>query len=409
MFIKCPQCMIGYNIPTEKLGDRPQKMRCTRCGTVFTVARRSGSPPPGYEEFTGKHSTLPHEFAFLRQAPEKRSSEPPIIIESSIPPPPNKENTLLGIYQPGVDSFRKSTPAPPREPGPSTESQTTSEKGVSKASSVEDSTSAQQITDTFVEEAIRQAKEKTAADREGAPPPVPPNSGSSVPIQTDVTIPVQGASVPDIYNNGASAWETEAPLDLESFAIENTTPTSQRIGKVMTAFVVLVAAFLIFVAYRNGWSLSFDSFQNQVVSAFSGGDIENLPPEVDSLEVTLDEHRILLRKKKAPLLLATGKVFNNSRVMLTHIVLRGRLFDAGGEIRSETRAPCNKFFKDSRLKRMGKGEIRRFYRKKGKLFNCSIRGETSTIYQLVFENLPADYDETFRLEVMPVSASFQKR
>ena len=71
MIVKCPQCGTGYSIPENVIGEKPKKMRCSRCKNVFTLMRRHDHAPSGYEEFTGQQH-LPQEFAFLKaRAPEE--------------------------------------------------------------------------------------------------------------------------------------------------------------------------------------------------------------------------------------------------------------------------------------------------------------------------------------------------
>ncbi len=437
MFIKCPRCSIGYNVPDNRIGDKPRKMRCTRCKNVFAVARRSGSPPPGYEEFTGRHSALPREFAFLRESPSKKTPPiPPVVIESNIPRRPSQEPTMLGVYQPGKDAAAQAVrpPEPEAEPVPLV---TVAREPTPPQPSppVEPPPSGPPATEqpvvdknALVEEVLRQAKERKAAATPDTgtpqaapkavaqPPVVAAAQSSDLPtdLPTDSTpvvaatppqpSPSQDQVVPDIYGGSASAWETEAPLDLGGFAVESPSSTGQLVGKLATAFVVLVASFFVYVAYRNGWSLSLPELDQQIAFAFSEEETERLPDEVDGLEVTIDERRVLLRKRKPPLLIINGKVFNNTSLPLTNIVLRGRVFDEKGEMRAQIRIPCDRLFRDKKLKKARSGAIPTFYRKKGALHNCTIKGESSTLYQIVFEDPPADYDETFRVEVKPISA-----
>ena len=67
MIIKCPNCETGYNIPDEVVGDKPRRMRCTKCKTMFTVARHSAQPPLGNVEKPRDHS-LPPAIPILREA-----------------------------------------------------------------------------------------------------------------------------------------------------------------------------------------------------------------------------------------------------------------------------------------------------------------------------------------------------
>ncbi len=49
MNIKCPNCQTSYTVPSEKIGDKPARLRCARCKEVFTVKRRCERTPYGYE------------------------------------------------------------------------------------------------------------------------------------------------------------------------------------------------------------------------------------------------------------------------------------------------------------------------------------------------------------------------
>ncbi len=58
MLISCPECAAVYRLsadvlPRQSLGDRPQKMRCCQCATVFVVSLKAAEAEvgPGYEEF----------------------------------------------------------------------------------------------------------------------------------------------------------------------------------------------------------------------------------------------------------------------------------------------------------------------------------------------------------------------
>ena len=58
------------------------------------------------------------------------------------------------------------------------------------------------------------------------------------------------------------------------------------------------------------------------------------------------------------------------------------------------------------MKKIRKGAIARHYRKKGKLYNCTIKGESNTVFELIFEDVPHDYNESFKIEVKPVFAKY---
>jgi len=211
--------------------------------------------------------------------------------------------------------------------------------------------------------------------------------------------------VTDIY--GGSAWEMEAPLDLGGYAMDEpstTNSTGQTVGKIMALLVVGVVCLLAFVMYRSGWQLSIVDLPKQVAFAFSNKPRDVLPPEVEELEVTVDSHELVTRRKGGPLLVVNGTVYNNGKIKLANIVLRGRLYDSAGDMRGQVLVPCNKLFENGRLKKVREGEAALLYRKKGVMHDCAISAESSTLYQLIFEPVPADFDRSFEIEVKPSGA-----
>ncbi|NLP04818.1 hypothetical protein GX411_02550 [Candidatus Fermentibacteria bacterium] len=45
MIVACPKCGKRYQVPDEKIGDAPRRLRCRNCSEIFTVAP-SSTPPP---------------------------------------------------------------------------------------------------------------------------------------------------------------------------------------------------------------------------------------------------------------------------------------------------------------------------------------------------------------------------
>jgi predicted Zn finger-like uncharacterized protein len=443
MLIKCPQCATSYDIPEAQMEQKARKMRCSRCKTIFAVARRGASLPPGYEEFAATaQSALPDEFAFLKQTPQKE--EAPVVVE-----PERKERryeeTILGVYQPGGEPSKRDSKTPMPDTEQKSKPRYDSEQinpgipmqDIAPPKPAEPVPIEPPQEESLVDRVLREAREKKAATI--SQPPVPSGAADAyldahgeIPtplvVKSDSTpaplaseppkrpsrpdasqtpisrTPSQGVEVPDFYGYQAQAWETEVPLDLDRFAVESSSGTAQAVGKLMTILTVVIVAFFIFVGYRNGWSLSYDEIGKQVSIAFSLEQNEKPPKEAESIEVTVDERRMLFRNKDEPMLVVTGKVFNNAPLYRTHIVLRGRLFDARGEMRSQIRFPCDKIIEDAKLKEASRGTVANFFKKEGELHNCTIPGESNTFYQLVFEDVPPDYDESFSLEVDPIYA-----
>jgi predicted Zn finger-like uncharacterized protein len=417
MNIKCPNCQTSYQVPDDKVGSKPKKMRCSRCKEVFTVKRRSQETPLGYEEFLGQNQSLPREFSFLRQTDEfpapvrmPLSSSPPVL--ESIPPELESVPPKPKVSPPPVPKS-KAAPAPPDDgdleyedffdaAAQATSPFDTAELGAAKTALAQtrEADAAKPAADESP--AVSRAAPKAASgmstqEADGVAPQAPAAAAGPA-------TPAQGAPVSNIF--GGSLWETEAPLDLGNFAVPNVRPSrSQLIGKIMGITSGLVFLLFMFVIYRNGWTLSLSELPDQFAFAFSGEEYEALPPEVEGLEPTLEERRIIDRGRNGMLLSVVGTVFNNSPVKRREIILKGRLLDANGEVREEVRLPCDKVFEDTALKRSKPGMVASLYRQKGGVpYDCVIPGESSALYQLVFENVPDDYDETYTVKITPVFA-----
>jgi predicted Zn finger-like uncharacterized protein len=436
MNIKCPNCRTAYVVPDSKIGDKPKKMRCSRCKEIFTVKRRSDKTPIGYQEFTGQQEALPKEFAFLRVSrnapppfatPSEPSSKddpsPPPQDDASPPSPPKdifekaeKEAAARSRFEdfaPGYDN-EKTQPgfglglriqashagddgrdtAPPADDGrdtePSANDGTAAVAPVAQAVPI----SPASPPETSPVQAQPMAAAVAAAAQPVAQPAAPQPAPAPQPIFPPADQPVH-----EIY--GSASWETEAPLELGDYAAPS--EKSQRIGKIVAISIGVVVLLFVFVTYRNGWSLSLSELPQEFAFAFSGGERENLPDEVADLEATVSERRVVTTRTST-YLVVTGTVFNNSQVKRSKIMLRGRLIDVTGDVRKTTEAPCEITLDDLLLKQISPGQVRSHYREKGKPFNCILKGEASTSFQLIFASPPADYNKSFDIEVLPIFA-----
>jgi predicted Zn finger-like uncharacterized protein len=392
MIIKCPQCSTGYSIPENMIGERPRKMRCSRCKNVFTIIRRKETAPTGYEEFTGSQQ-LPDEFAFLRESPpaaEQPQPAPPVRPQPVQPQPPVRPpapKTPDGLYKAITDGPPMGLDTIPLEPplvsGPTRDPDAPPPDVRAPAQPV--------------------AAEPPSTQPVAAEPPPAPAPPGPEPSAARRSAP---SAVGDIYGGSASAWEMEAPLELAGYALgmEETASGGQFIGKLMTVIIVLIVAFFVFVAFRNGWSISIPDLRDQIAFAFSGAELEEFPDEVDDLEATIADRRIVIARDKTPYLVVTGEVVNNSPVLKANVILRGRLLDPAGDIRGEVRAPCGKVAEDSVIEALEAGSAPGLYRQGGELYNCQLSGSGSTVFQIIFDDMPADYDGSFQVEIRPVAA-----
>ena len=87
-------------------------------------------------------------------------------------------------------------------------------------------------------------------------------------------------------------------------------------------------------------------------------------------------------------------------------MLRSRLTDKAGDRRAEVRVPCGRILDDEEILATPKGGIAGHYLSGGELYNCSIEGDAASSYQIVFEDIPSDYDSSFDVEVLAVSARY---
>jgi predicted Zn finger-like uncharacterized protein len=371
MIVKCPQCSTGYNVPDDAITGKPRKMRCSRCTHVFALHRRTAGAPEGYEEFTGRQN-LPAEFAFLRESPGPSQpslakpipSEPPAAQQTPAPPQAIRE----GLYQRLIEQDGGACETIPLDPPMVSGPTATAAPAIPAA--------------------------------EGRPEPGPA-AGAPEPHATP-------SGVGDIYGGSRSAWEMEAPLELGGFAIPDETVSAtgaQTTGKVVVVGLVLIAVFFLFVAFRNGWSLSSNELPDQISFAFSGAEYEAIPTAARDIELAVAERHLVQADSGAHYLVVSGTVFNSAIFSRREVVIRGRLLDSTGEIRGETRAPCGKVLEEETIRATAPEAIEGHYRQDGAFHNCRIKADDTGVFQLVFTDVPADYGGTFTVEVKAVTAA----
>ena len=387
MIVKCPQCSTGYNIPDNVLTDKPRKMRCAKCKNLFTVARRSDIPHDGYTEFTGSQQ-LPNEFTFLKaNEPAKKESQAEQHREHAVKPPQfvnidSSEDTSVGP-----------APQPPEKIKTSNNKvilNQDKQKNVPVAASKNKEFIPQhdELQDTPSQKI--DTKLEDSDQKQGGSIP----KGQSIPAET-------------MFGHGSSAWEVEAPLDLSSYSIaekpEHT--AAQTVGKIIFLLGLMIIGILIFISYRNDWNLSFFELPEQIGFAFSDEATDHLPDAVSHIDVTILDKKIIMSEQNNAYLVVAGEVVNNNPGSREHIIIRGKLYDGDGNFRVESRLPCSKIFEDKAIKRISKNAIKSRFMKDNKLINCSIAPNDSTLFQIIFENIPDDYNATFTVKIQAVAAT----
>jgi len=367
MIVKCPQCGTGYSIPEHVIADKPKKMRCSRCKHIFMLTRRQDNAPAGYEEFTGAQH-LPQEFAFLKEAKKEPAPEPPV--EET---PPAKEEAPFAVIRPSTPPQEGGSPRMPTGPVPA--------PPPARRSSPPAPAQVPQM----------EAKAEIATASTSAPVPAPEPPASA------------RAPVPDAARH---SWEEESPLELSSYALpqEPQSRGAQVFGKLVFVAIVVGIVFFVYVGYRNGWSLSLSELGNQISFAFSGKQYEEITDEARDLVVTASARKLVPAEGGAQYLIVSGEVTNRSFTGLSHIVLSGRIKNPMGETLSELRAPCGKVLDEDTIARTKKGAMSGHYLEHNGLYNCVISYKGSAPFQVVFEDVPADYEPSFEVDVKAVSA-----
>ncbi|MBN2529283.1 MAG: zinc-ribbon domain-containing protein [Deltaproteobacteria bacterium] len=399
MIIKCPECSTAYNVPDSTMGAKPRKMKCAKCKHIFTIARRAERPPEGYVEFTGSEK-LPPEFAFLK------ASVPPAPAVSAggtfVGPPPtappgmSTENMMRSVV---------GRPAPPahapvrRQRPPVPEAPTTSAEKDENIAPMAPNPEPEQgsFMDGVPKEALEQAQTPAAQAAVAEM-----KQGGSTPIKN--SLPAE-----NMFGGGnAIAWEVEAPMELDSFAVQqHGVPVHhghQMAGKVAFGVIVFLIFFFLFVAFRNGWSLSLSDLPEQIGFAFSGETMESIPDEAENIEAVVVSKKVLTSKLGTWLSVA-GEVINNNPGSRSNIIMSGRLYDSKGELRSETRMPCGRSLDEKTIRKTAIGSIQQQFLANGTLYNCKIGPNDGRVFQLIFEDVPDDYDAGFEVKVKAVAAT----
>ena len=129
------------------------------------------------------------------------------------------------------------------------------------------------------------------------------------------------------------------------------------------------------------------------------------PPEaVRDLEVIVAEGYQVISRDGKPILVVAGEVVNPAKQTRTDVILHGQIVGTDGEVKFETRAPCGKVFKKARLKKVKKDNYFDLYSRKGKLYNCKIKPESKRKFMLIFDDMPPDYHEKYKVEVTVMQA-----
>jgi len=176
---------------------------------------------------------------------------------------------------------------------------------------------------------------------------------------------------------------------------------------VMIGAVVGLLIFSLFVAYRNNWAITFSELDHHIFVAFTG-ESRTMAPPLEQIQVQIDIGYKLSKIDGETLLVVNGHVKNNSQAKLAKVNLQGRLVTKDGITLFETHSPCGRVFKDKKLRSTHNGKFTKLFKHKGRNYNCRIKSNSKRKFQLIFESIPADFNEPYEIRVEPLSAQYAK-
>jgi predicted Zn finger-like uncharacterized protein len=228
-----------------------------------------------------------------------------------------------------------------------------------------------------------------------------PETRAEHPVQIVKNDPI---SKPANIVSETSAWTGKTTLDLGGFEAKGQMPIRRFFFLCLVTGFAIVVLFFLFVAGRNDWVLSFPNLSDQIVVAFWGEAAKPPPEAAVKLEVKVEEgHRVILQDDDS-VLVVTGEIVNPSEEIRSNVVLNGRIVGSDGKARYETSAPCGKVFKNAKIKKTKRGEFDKLYSRKGKVYDCRVKSKSKRKYMLIFDNIPPDYSEKYKVEVRVVQA-----
>lgn len=189
------------------------------------------------------------------------------------------------------------------------------------------------------------------------------------------------------------------------------------LGILAVIVVALILMLLAYVALRNDGKLELDKLPEQVEVAIKAEEQaleeeerprEKAKVEPDRLQITLNKGYKLVIKDGNPILVVKGKVHNPGPSKRTRILLEGRVVDTDGNVQFKTRTPCGKWFSNRKLKRTKRGEFSKLFVRNKEYIDCSLAPERTTYFQMIFDDIPPDYDDKYTVEVKPLFSGQEK-
>ena len=187
-------------------------------------------------------------------------------------------------------------------------------------------------------------------------------------------------------------------------------PNLWVLGGVLAVIVAaLVVVFLSLAARTSGEESTFAELPEQVQVALFGAEEDGSTAAPEGLILTMDKgYKLVRRKSKTAVLVVKGRVRNPGPDVRTRIILEGRIVGADGSLRFVTRSPCGKMFSDKRLKRTKPGKYAKLFTKNKELVNCTLKPGQEKPFQMIFDDIPKDYNEAYTVQVKPLFSGVEQ-
>lgn len=188
-----------------------------------------------------------------------------------------------------------------------------------------------------------------------------------------------------------------------------TGPNTKVLVFILAVIVALgILMFLVYIAKVTGKDPSLDALPEQIEVALFGDETAAPGTAQQGLIPSVDEGYKLVLKDKDPVLVVKGKIKNPGSAVRTRVLLEGRIVDAGGKVRFVTRAPCGKLIANKRIKRTERGAFSKLFTRRGEFIDCSLKPGEEKPFQMIFDDIPKDYNEAYTVQVKTLFAGHER-
>ncbi len=310
MVIRCPQCATRFKVADHLIGDKPVKLKCSKCRTVFTYARKSEPVRPE----SASHPRMPvvkpgpligAPAAGAKDAPEKEK----IGAAAEPEPAPALEDEFESFEEDepaAEESFESFEEEPEEQPAPDAPEQLKA-RGVLEV----DEDGPTSVFEAAIERRAGKAAPVASVPRQ-PPQPVAPE-------------PSAGTSQPSV-SGPALTLEDVLP------APEPPSRTGRAVGILSIAILGLVLLFGLFVMWRNTWdfaALSQDPVHAMRVS-LGLAPRSIVSAEARGVDATVTEWFRARTAGDHELLVVSGEVFNETAYPKSGVLVEVAIVNSQG-------------------------------------------------------------------------------